>query len=99
MNFVDKKEYVEKTTLINRDLNGALNIRLKGICIIFNKPLPNYFTKSNEKIDNNKTNNKKINNKIEDKDKEEKTVIIIKGKKNKNNEVNKQKIRKVVKRN
>ena len=29
-------------TIMNRDLNGSLNIRLKGYCIIHGLPIPSY---------------------------------------------------------
>jgi hypothetical protein len=43
---------IKKTTIINRDLNGALNIRLKGICQIKNEQIPEYFKRTQKiKID------------------------------------------------
>lgn len=49
---------IKKTTIINRDLNGALNIRLKGVSQIKNEKIPEYF-KRTQKI--------KINNIVSDK--------------------------------
>lgn len=34
--------------LVNRDLNGALNIRLKGLCSILNKKIPKYMARSTQ---------------------------------------------------
>jgi len=38
-----------KTTLINRDLNGALNILTKGKCIIRNQEIPTYLERKQQK--------------------------------------------------
>jgi len=37
---------IRKTTIINRDLNGALNIRLKGEMQILNREIPNYLKRT-----------------------------------------------------
>jgi len=42
---------IEKTTIINRDLNGALNIRSKGMMVIMNKEIPDYLLRQKKKED------------------------------------------------
>ena len=34
-----------KTELMNRDLNGSLNIRQKGIRLFYNAPIPGYLSR------------------------------------------------------
>jgi hypothetical protein len=48
--------------IIKRDLNGALNILLKGKCLIYGKKLPEYFLfkKKEVKINENNNNNVKV---------------------------------------
>ncbi|VBB17796.1 hypothetical protein YASMINEVIRUS_259, partial [Yasminevirus sp. GU-2018] len=40
------QKMIRKTTIINRDLNGALNIRLKGEMQILNQEIPNYLKRT-----------------------------------------------------
>ena len=50
MNEVDlklsRKNINGRPTIINRDLNGALNIRYKGLCYLKGEELPEYFTRT-----------------------------------------------------
>lgn len=45
-----------KTELMNRDLNGSLNIRHKGICLFYDAPIPSYLSRSEKEYDNNINN-------------------------------------------
>jgi hypothetical protein len=39
-----------KTELMNRDLNGSLNIRQKGIRLFYNAPIPGHLSRKVKKI-------------------------------------------------
>jgi hypothetical protein len=42
-----KNKSVQKNIIVNRDLNGSLNIQLKAYCTIFNKKIPQYMDRKN----------------------------------------------------
>ena len=54
-----------KTELMNRDLNGSLNIRQKGMRLFYNAPIPSYLSRVTKKdAENNEIVNKAIDKKI-----------------------------------
>ena len=50
---------------MNRDLNGSLNIRQKGMRLFYNAPIPSYLSRVTKKdAENNEIVNKAIDKKI-----------------------------------
>ena len=75
------QKMIRKTTIINRDLNGALNIRLKGEMQILNREIPNYLKRTNivEQLEEEikktiRMPSKRAKVKVEEKDKKVKII-------------------------
>jgi len=79
-NSCNNNEEFNKTTLINRDLNGSLNIRLKGMSIIKGQRIPSYLERTIKKTNEEDGGNKiiivkKIPKKIEVKKNDKKVKV------------------------
>ena len=83
--FTEGKPWI-KTTLMNRDLNGSLNIRQKGIRAFYNASIPSHLSRK-LKVDNKDLHEDIVKGDI-------KKVVIVKGKKR----TNKSHIRRIIKR-